>query len=53
MRFRDAAEFERQLPLFVETLRSGGFAPRDYIMESLTVEKCSRNFVDILEGRLA
>jgi glycosyltransferase involved in cell wall biosynthesis len=52
MSFADFASFERTLPVFVESLRSGTYAPRDYILEHLTVEKCSRRFVDILRQKL-
>jgi len=52
-RFADLAGFERELPAFVDELRAGRFAPRDYILENLTVEKCSRRFVEILQERLA
>jgi hypothetical protein len=52
MSFTDFASFERNLPLFAESLRAGAFAPRDYILENLTVEKCSQHFVDILKERL-
>jgi hypothetical protein len=48
-RFANYSEFEKQLAPFVEDLRSGALAPRDYILENLTVERCSRHFVDLLE----
>jgi glycosyltransferase involved in cell wall biosynthesis len=51
-RFVNFGEFDRQLPEFIDSLGRGGFAPRDYIMENLTVEKCSQNFVDILHRYL-
>jgi glycosyltransferase involved in cell wall biosynthesis len=51
-RFLDIADFGRQLPLFMESLRSGAFSPRDYVLENLTVEKCSRSFIDILREKL-
>jgi hypothetical protein len=52
LRFADAAEFGLQLPRFLEALRSGSYAPRDYILENLTVEKCSKRFVEILREKL-
>jgi len=52
-RFADLAEFERELPRFLEDLRAGRLAPRDFVLEHLTVEKCSRHFVEILQERLS
>jgi hypothetical protein len=52
-RFADFNEFERQLPRFRESQKSGGFAPRDYVLETLTLEKCSMRFVEILRVRLS
>jgi glycosyltransferase involved in cell wall biosynthesis len=51
-RFADYAEFCLQLPLFMESLTSGAYSPRDYVLENLTVEKCSKRFVDILREKL-
>lgn len=48
--FRDAAEFQTQLPLFLEKLRGGRLAPRDYILEHLTLEKCARHFHDLVNS---
>lgn len=48
--FRDTAEFARQLPLFRDLLAAGRFAPRDYILENLTLEKCARRFVEIVDA---
>jgi hypothetical protein len=52
-RFADFAEFAQNLPPFIDALRAGAFAPRDYILENLTVEKCSRHFVELLKKYLA
>ena len=52
LRFRDFAEFGLRLAEFVEGVRSGAFAPREYVLENLTVEKCSKHFVDILREKL-
>ena len=49
-RFRDLPDFHAQLPLFLEALRHGRLAPRDYILENLTLEKCARHFVDIVDA---
>jgi glycosyltransferase involved in cell wall biosynthesis len=51
-KFADFAEFERNIPEFMDSLAAGAFSPRDYILENLTVEKCSKGFVDILRERL-
>ena len=51
-RFSDFTDFEVQFPLFSESLKSGSFAPRDYILENLTVERCSMRFVEILREKL-
>lgn len=51
--FRDAAEFAQRLPQFRELLAGGRFAPRDYILENLTVEKCARHFVEIVDAAQA
>jgi hypothetical protein len=46
--FRDFVEFERKLPEFLELFHGGGFSPREFIVERLTVERCSENFLQIL-----
>jgi hypothetical protein len=48
LKFRDAAEFATTLPDFLERARAGRFAPRDYILENLTLEKCAAQFVGIV-----
>lgn len=50
--FTDFRAFKERLSSFAETVSRGLFAPRDYILENLTVEKCSQRFVDILRERL-
>ena len=47
LRFRRIEEFRDRLMEFIELERSGGFCPRDYICENLTLEKCARHYVDI------
>jgi glycosyltransferase involved in cell wall biosynthesis len=49
LRFRDIREFESTLTQFLDLQASGAFAPRDYIAEHLTLEKCARQFLEILE----
>src|SRR5262249_105732 len=48
-KFSDIEQFAPQLDLFRERLGQGKFRPREYILETLTLERCARNFVDILE----
>ena len=50
LKFRDPTEFATQLPAFLARLREGRFAPRDYILESLTLEKSARQFVDLINA---
>ena len=50
LKFRDAAEFTALLPVFQSQVKRGGFAPRDYILENLTLEKCAAKFVDIVQA---
>jgi hypothetical protein len=52
-RFVDFADFELNLPAFMDAMQAGAYTPRDYILENLTVEKCSRRFVDILREKLS
>jgi glycosyltransferase involved in cell wall biosynthesis len=47
LRFRDIAEFSVRLDEFLE--RRGKMAPRDYVLETLTLEKCSRHYLQILD----
>ncbi len=51
-RFKDAGDFRRKLPAFLDALAAGRYAPRDYILENLTVEKCAQRFVDLLREKL-
>lgn len=49
VRFRDIEEFPEKLAEFLALQRAGAFAPRDYILENLTLEKCAEDFVRILD----
>jgi len=49
LRFRDAREFPERLGSFLEGLRAGTLAPRDYALETLTLEKSARRFLALLE----
>jgi glycosyltransferase involved in cell wall biosynthesis len=48
LRFRDVDEFGDALKRFLDLERSGAFAPREYITETLTLEKCSAHYRDLL-----
>jgi hypothetical protein len=47
MKFRDVSEFPERLGQFLERLDEGTFKPRDYILDNLTLEKCTRKYLDI------
>ena len=49
LRFRDIGEFPDRLGEFLDRLRGGQFAPRDYMLENLTLERCSAHFVQLLD----
>jgi hypothetical protein len=50
-RFADAAEFEAAWAPFWTAVQSNQFQPRQYILENLTLEKCARDYLDIV-GRV-
>jgi glycosyltransferase involved in cell wall biosynthesis len=54
-RFWNFAAFPDALGRFMENLRSGRYAPRDYILEHLTLDRCARHYIQLLndaaEGR--
>jgi hypothetical protein len=49
LRFSDIGEFSEKLTEFLGLQRSQAFVPRDYISETLPLEKCSADFLRILE----
>jgi hypothetical protein len=49
-RFKDANEFCASLPEFLQSLKAGNFRPRDYVLENLTLDKCARHFVQLVES---
>jgi glycosyltransferase involved in cell wall biosynthesis len=49
LRFRDIQEFPEALTRFLDLQSSGAFSPRAYITENLTLEKCARHFLEILD----
>jgi hypothetical protein len=46
--FLDRAAFGPALERFLEGLNSGAYHPRDYILENLTLEKCTRRYLELL-----
>lgn len=50
MKFKDAAEFTASWPDFWDRVKAGRFAPRDYILDHLTLEKCARRYVEIAQS---
>ena len=49
IKFQNIKEFDDKLTAFLDLLNSNKFAPRDYILENLTLEKCAQNYLNILE----
>ena len=47
--FAGAGEFNGALSEFLDELAAGRFAPRDYVLENLTLEKCARSYVSIVQ----
>ena len=48
IRFKSAAVFETALERFLERRNAGGFKPRAYVLEHLTLESSARAFLDIV-----
>ena len=46
VKFRGIEEFDTRLDEFLGKLNGGEFAPRDYILENLTLEQCARRYVE-------
>lgn len=49
-RFSDAAAFPDVLGLFLERFRSSSYAPRDYLLENLTLAGCARRYLALLDS---
>ena len=47
--FKGLADFEPRLDRFLHRLASADFQPRQYILDHLTLEKCARRFIDVLD----
>lgn len=48
-KFRDLSDVERQFDQFWQRVGQGDYAPREYILENLTLEHCSRRFLRFFE----
>lgn len=48
LRFELASDFSERLAEFQSRLQLGLFAPRDYVLENLTLERCAGLYADIL-----
>ncbi len=48
MKFRDAAEFRDEFDSFWSMVQCGGFSPRSFILEHLTLENCAERYVRIV-----
>ncbi len=46
VKFRGPEAFETRLDEYLGKLHGGGFAPRDYVLERLTLEECARRYVE-------
>ncbi|ARV61246.1 glycosyltransferase [Nostocales cyanobacterium HT-58-2] len=49
VKFKDMSEFPVKLEEFLDKLNTQQFAPRDYIIENLSLEKCASNYLEILD----
>ncbi|MBF0587850.1 MAG: glycosyltransferase [Magnetococcales bacterium] len=47
--FIGGLDFAGQLDRFMEKLDQHQYAPRDYMLENLTLKRCSQHFVDLLD----
>jgi glycosyltransferase involved in cell wall biosynthesis len=47
LKFKDAEEFPSKLEEFLDLSFEGKFAPRNYIMDNLTLEKSARRYLEI------
>jgi glycosyltransferase involved in cell wall biosynthesis len=50
VKFTGISEFPAKLEEFLDKLNQNQFAPRDYILENLTLEKCAQQYLDILNS---
>lgn len=48
--FRDANELQSALDTFLSRVRRGDFAPREFVLERLTLERCAARYMEIVNG---
>lgn len=53
LRFGDLAQFRERFPAFWQGVGRGAYRPRDYVLESLTLEQCARRYLEIAERAAA
>ncbi len=49
VKFKDISEFPTKLEEFLDKLNRQQFAPRDYILENLSLKACAQHYVEIIE----
>lgn len=49
VKFRGPVDFEAKLDEFLNKLNQPCFAPRDYMVENLTLKRCAQHFLEICE----
>jgi glycosyltransferase involved in cell wall biosynthesis len=47
LKFKAFFDFATQLELFLKIVETGGFKPRDFVLESLTLENCAKRYFGI------
>ena len=45
-RFEDASDFESRFPAFWDGVEANSFAPRDFILDNLTLEACAQQYLE-------
>jgi glycosyltransferase involved in cell wall biosynthesis len=53
LKFKTIEEFPAQLEQLMAQMQSQQFDPRSFILENLTLAKCAREYVKVVEGELA
>ena len=50
MTFKDFEGFDKSLAPFFNSVKGGGFAPRDYVLQNLTLKKSAERMLEIVSG---
>jgi hypothetical protein len=53
MQFEDIEGFHTQFPKFCERYKNKEFQPRQYVLDNLTLEKCSSDYIKLVEQIIA